>query len=1017
MNRVLPVVFAVVVVSGCAHVEPQFRPRQSAESEAFVRLSLQDEHGRVRPDGLLRALEQKRAMRVAPQAAGLTRESWTWLGPGNIGGRIAALWFHPTTAGLMLAGSTGGGIWKTTDAGASWAPVNDFLPSLSVTSIVSLPNDPNTLFAATGDGWFASLSIRGAGIYKSADGGATWSQLPSTANSTFIAVNSLAISADGKTLLAAITNQVSGATGGIYRSTDAGASWTKTVEGADFGVVEFHPSDSTKAIASTTTGQAVYTTDGGASWNVASGFTTNNRVQVKYAPSNPAIVYASVDGKSSELWKSTDGGATYAKVNESTKWLGTQAWIHNTIWVDPTNPDNLVVGGLDLYRSNDGGASLTKISKWEKSPQQSSHGDQKLVVSPPQFDGSGNKTVYVANDGGVYRTADIYAVEELGGWENLDNNLGVTQFYGIAGNASGKVVGGAQDNGTLLFSGDAQKWTSWFGGDGGYVAADAGNPSVFYGEYTYLTIFRTTNGGQSRGEDIYGRYYSWNGSEWELKSRANPISEAKSPTANFIAPFIIDPNNSDRLLAGARSLWVTNNPKKLNDDGGPDWFAIKPAGAQNISAIAVAPGNSDQIWAGHNDGALYRTTNGTSESPSWSRVGEGTLPGRQVLSIAVNPRDGNTVFATFGGYSANNIWKTTDGGATWNASGAGLPNVAMRSIVFHPSNSSWLYVGSDIGVFTSEDGGATWSVPQDGPANVAVRQLVWVGNTLLIATAGRGAYKATVGGGSSIEHVASEYHQRVASNAGECRALTILIDPPDTGAVSARPAPNCGTKYTAGTVVVLHATPATNYAFGGWRGAEFGTDPVVTVVLKQDESITARFAPPAQNDSPLTATDLTNDLRTKGRASIAEDTSNASNSPDDPLTCEAGLGGKTVWFVFTPTVDGKLHIDTKGSNYDTSLTVYTGNLGALVSSACDDEEEDVVDETTSEIGVDATTISDLDLPLKANVKYWIEVGDATLPDVFEEESSGGDPTDAPEGGLLIVNATFGNAGRIRAVRH
>ena len=1022
MTRFVVVVAALSLVAACTTADaPRVRPRGVPESEAFERLALQDEHGRIRPDGLMHALAQKRGMPVVSVAAGITRDSWTWLGPGNIGGRIAALWFHPTTDGLMLAGSTGGGMWKTTDGGASWAPVNDFLPSLSVTTIVSLPGDPTTIYAGTGDGWFASLSIRGAGIYKSTDGGTTWNQLSSTAAGDFLAVNSMAVSNDGSTLLAATTSQVSGSTGGIFRSTDGGATWTKTVEGANFGVVECHPSDSAKAIASTTTGQAIYSTDGGASWSVAAGFTTNNRVQVKYAPSNPSIVYASVDGTKSELWKSTDGGATYAKINSSTNWLGTQAWIHNAIWVDPTNPGTLIVGGLDLYRSTDGGVTLTKISKWQKGPQQSSHGDQKIVISPPQFNGGSNKTVYVGNDGGVYRTQDVYAVEELGGWENLDNNLGVTQFYGVAVNPkSGAIIGGAQDNGTLLFEGDAQKWVEWYGGDGGYVAADPGDPTTFYGEYTYLTIFRTLNGGKSKGEEIFGRYWSWNGSAWEEKLRANPITEAKSPTANFIAPFIIDPNNPNRLLAGARSLWATDNAKKANSEGGPDWFAIKAQGAANISAIAVAPGNSDQIWVGHNDGALYRTTNGTGETPSWTRTGDGTLPARQVLSIAVDPRDNNVAFASFAGFSANNIWKTTDGGASWTASAAGLPSIPMRSIAIHPSVPNWVYAGSDIGIFASEDGGATWKVPQDGPANVSVRQLVWMDNTLVVATAGRGAYKASIPGTStaSLAAISDEYHRHVAAAANNCYALTILIDPPLSGSVSPRPAPNCGANYTAGTVVVLHAAPATNFAFGGWLGAVFGTDPVATIPMKRDATITARFASPAHNDDPSTATDLTFDLRDKGTVSIAEDTSNASNSTDDPTTCEAGKGGKTVWFRFTPAVDGKLHIDTKGSNYDTSLTVYTGDVGSLVSTGCDDEEEGDVDEDTGEIGIEAAVLSDLDLPVRANVAYWIEVGDATPPDVIEEESSGGDPADAPEGGLLVLNAKFGSGnGRVRAVKH
>jgi hypothetical protein len=200
-------------------------------------------------------------------------------------------------------------------------------------------------------------------------------------------------------------------------------------------------------------------------------------------------------------------------------------------------------------------------------------------------------------------------------------------------------------------------------------------------------------------------------------------------------------------LAGGCQLWRTTNVKAAS----PTWSSIKSSTAQKISAITVAPGNSNLIWAGYNNGDVYSTTNGTVISPTWTRVDLGTpnLPNRQITRITIDPVNAQKTYVTFGGFSADNVWRTTNGGATWTditGSGlTGLPDVPVRSLVIKSNNPNWLYVGTEVGIFASEDGGVTWTVPQDGPANVSVDELFWLDpNTLIAATHGRGLYRATL---------------------------------------------------------------------------------------------------------------------------------------------------------------------------------------------------------------------------------------------------------------------------------
>ncbi|MBP7688710.1 MAG: proprotein convertase P-domain-containing protein [Thermoflexales bacterium] len=728
------------------------RPDHPGEAVLFRRISLQDEKGDIPLDGLTRGVAQAKAMiqsaATGPSGGGISRMAWTWLGPGNIGGRIRSIVISPTNTNAMWIGSVSGGIWRTLDGGATWQVVDDFMANLAVSTLVLNPVTPSIMYAGTGEGFYNADGIRGAGVFKSSDGGTTWAQLASTADANWQYVNRLALSPNGATLLAATRS-------GTWRSIDAGLSWTQviTLETLD---VNFDPTNHLKAVASGNFGRVWYSTNGGAAWTPASGI-TGGRVELAHAPSAPSIVYASVNASSGSIYSSTNGGQSYALVSSGSNYLGTQGWYDNVIWVDPTNPNTLIVGGIDLWRSTNGGSTLTQISQWWNSPQ-SAHADHHVIVHDPNFNGITNTTVYFGNDGGIYRANNVYTVAGISGWEELNNNLGITQFYGAAGNnSSGVIIGGTQDNGTPRYIGGTETWSTMFGGDGGYNAADPTNSNYFYGEYVYLRIHRSTNGGASSS-------YIYNG-----------ILDAQNSTANFIAPFILDPNDANRLLGGGIQLWRSNNVKATT----PTWAGIKISTTNNspISAIAVAPGNSDLIWVGHNNGDVYSTTTGTVVTPTWTRADLGTpnLPGRQVTRITIDPANTQKVYVTFGGFSADNVWRTTNGGATWSditGSGlTGLPDVPVRSLVINPNNSNWLYVGTEVGIFASDDGGTTWTVPQDGPANVSVDELFWLNSkTLIAATHGRGLYKAVLDTVLSGNATASEV---IGNNNG-------VIDPGET---------------------------------------------------------------------------------------------------------------------------------------------------------------------------------------------------------------------------------------------
>ena len=702
------------------------------------------------------------ALAVVPPTANLQNRKWEALGPGNIGGRTRTILVDPANPDTIWAGSAGGGIWRTDNGGQNWSPVDDFMANLAITSLVIDPRDRNRIYAATGEGFGALDAIQGGGIFQTRDQ-TTWSRIDATGGANFQSIDRLAISADGKVLLAA-TNS------GLWRSEDDNRANWQNVLSDKVADVKFHPLDPNKAIAgSLEVGEAWVSADGGRTWTAANHDRVwMRRVEVCYAAADPKIVYASIENNRGQIWRSSDEGRTFVQRhslnvdNSPANYLGDQGWYGNVIWAgDPTNADFIVVGGVDLWRSLDGGDKLVDMSSWW-SPQ-SAHADHHVIVAHPKFDGVNNRIVFFGNDGGVYRADDVRSVgndpnpPRISGWRELNNTFGVTQFYHAAANKRGVIVAGAQDNGTLAFRPEtgSERWISIFGGDGGFCAADPTDPNVFYGEYVYLNIHRNTDGAAS--DDVQGnRYISgqyWNPGtrRWMWKPAPFQIPDAFNQRALFIAPFVIDANQPDRLLAGGESLWRTDDAKTPNTPTkGPKWTRIKAPSNGFISAIAVAQKDSDLVWVGYNNGEIDKSVNGTAANPVWSRI-DGSLPTRRyVTRVLISPHDKNTVLVAFGGFAKSNIWITRDGGATWSDLGAGLPAAPVRAVAIHPSEPDWIYLGTEVGVFASEDCGTNWSATNEGPANVSVEDLIWMGETLVCVTHGRGIFRIDLSAGAPM---------------------------------------------------------------------------------------------------------------------------------------------------------------------------------------------------------------------------------------------------------------------------
>lgn len=727
----------------------------------------------------------------AAQSRELSLGSWTQLGPGNVGGRTRAFVINPINPNIMYAAAVAGGIWKTTDAGTSWSPLTDLLPNIAVSCMAINAQDPSILYAGTGEGYYNIDAVRGPGLLKTTDGGSTWSVLDINNDYRIFYVNRIVISPhDGNRIYAGTNN-------GIIRSTDGGASWAQVfasgVECMDLAIRTDVPADYViGSFGNFNHNQIVFNTDaaGPGSWSfsaTAFGETWGvGRTSIALAPSNQNIVYALaseyfnafVDPQPPgpyqyglhAVYRSTDGGLTWTarvrntdpnKLNtvllsnpfvaflsecgQGTSQLINQGWYDNVIAVDPVDPNRVWAGGIDLFRSDDGGANWGLASYWwaNQSASQYAHADQHAIVFHPQYNGGSNQTMFVTGDGGIFKTTNARGAVATGSnaacnsslsavtWTALNNNYAVTQFYnGVPYPNGATYFGGTQDNGTLrgATAGGPGSWTRLLGGDGGYVAVDPTNTNILFAENTGLSIQRSTNGGVSFAPATSG------------------ITESPNNFL-FIAPFAMNPTIPSQMLTGGSYVWKSQN-------GGVSWSRATDNTVGTgvaYSAFAFAPTNSNRQAAGLSSGWIL--FNDDSLPPGFHWVGRIPRGNAFVSSVAFDPTNDNTIYATFSTFnqvaSNSHVYRYTDFGTSLTAiDGYGdtaLPDIPVHSIVIDKSNNARLYVGTDLGVFVSLDAGNSWARENSGFANVPTESLslntVGGVTTLFAFTHGRGAWR------------------------------------------------------------------------------------------------------------------------------------------------------------------------------------------------------------------------------------------------------------------------------------
>jgi hypothetical protein len=726
-------------------------------------LRQRDDRGEIAPDAMSRALSEREALlQPIPKVAGVTRNAWTALGPATTyGGRVKTIHIDPTDPRRLLAGAATGGIWHSEDAGASWLPASDFLGSLAISSFAHDAGNPAVIYAGTSE--FYYTSTQGIGVLKSIDGGRSWQRLPSTDpvtsnNWTYV----MRVAAHPTTSGVVLAGTWSGA----LRSADGGATWTKVFSRAAFDGrasivldIRFNPVDPNQVLLGLEDSAVAYSADAGFTWTkVQIALPVNERgtgrVELAFAQTISGLVYASVGRNDGEVWRSSDAGRTWTLASTLGHLGGGNS--KNAIWVDPVNAQHVIVGGVDLWRSVDGGQTFLPISYWPLWPT-SAHADQHAIVAEPGYDGAANARVYVASDGGVYRANNILATTVASGWSNLNNGLNAVQFWGgaVSPAAGGLFVAGTQDHGTLTLQRTGNRWFQWVGGDGGSTAIDPTISTLWYGEYVNAAVFRSLDGG------LHADYICAGITEaYSATATFAPCGLGTSGEANFIAPTVLDPNQPGRLLVGAKSLWVSDDARAPT----PTWRAIKApspgmtasGGGNWISAIAVRPGNSTVAWVGHNNGELYVSSDALSVAPAWRAVAG--LPARFVSRIVFDPTNADRVYVAFGGFMVGNLYVTDNGGTSWAGLGAALPAAPILALAIGRHNPQLLYAGTEVGLLASEDGGQSWSASNDGPANVPIEELSWIDdNTIVAATHGRGAFLALTDGSSPVD-IVEFYH-------------------------------------------------------------------------------------------------------------------------------------------------------------------------------------------------------------------------------------------------------------------
>ena len=720
--------FAVVALMVCTVAGCQTSAPQTKDAEGRTLVTISCESPRKRAGYGPQPFEYWRIIGGTVPKAGFALESaldapgpmlWTFVGPrpvtseywsgnANAGGRVASIACHPTNAALAYIGTASGGVWKTVDSGANWTPLTDAMPNLNTGAVRIDRNFPETIYAGTGE--YVSGSL-GDGLYRSLDGGLTWSTLVSSSILGSRCSGLEVISGTSATSPATIHWTGSS---GYRRSTTGGNSWSISGLNADCSDLAVNRTDPQIVYVARRSTGIYKSTNGGTSFTLLSGglpTTGFTRIVMSIAPSAPATLYAAFVSSSTSglegLYKTIDSGATWTRLTATPDFPNPQGSWDLSIGIDPTNANHLYCGGVSpvyqiagVIESTNGGTSWTEIS----ATGGQIHPDQQCIAF------GANNVPWFGCDGGIWRRAS-------GQWINCNATLAAIQNYTIAQHPSdpNRMMAGTQDNGSNGTATGSVAWGQLQAGDGGFGSYKASNYTTLFTTYVYLSIYRMVNTTQT---NISG---PWSGDSRE-----------------WISPLVADANAPDTLLAGTNRVWRNTASQTT-----ATWTAISDtiiADGGTITAIATVKGISNTIWVGNSRGGVWRTTD---TGLVWTRVR--TADNVRITTISTRPNSSSEAFISRDSSTGTRVMRTTNA-ATWTNMTGTLPaNIIGKTLAVDWGRSvPTMYLGSGAGIYASFTLGASWVKNGTDLPNVNIGQLEIdsLRRTIIVGTYGRGAWKS-----------------------------------------------------------------------------------------------------------------------------------------------------------------------------------------------------------------------------------------------------------------------------------
>jgi hypothetical protein len=769
-------------------------PRARSEYE-FAKVA-NPETGEIPKDIRRLELEYAETLPVSAER-GLENITWTHRGPFNVGGRTRALALDISDASeqTILAGGVSGGMWRSVNGGASWTKTTSPSQLQNVTCLAQDTRTGKTNIWYHGSGEYSgnsasggAASYSGDGVFKSTDGGQSWFQLASTVSNTpqtfdnlFDYVWNVAVDASNTTQDEVYVAAYSG----IFRSTDGGANWTQALSGlgspnqaqfSDVAVTSTGVVYATMSDNSTST-EGIFRSTDGVSWTniTPAGFSSSpRRIVIGVAPSNENIVYFlaetpgagkqnTVDNEWASFWRYDASSNTWANRSANIPAFGgdvgnfnSQGSYNLVVKVKPDNSNFVLIGGTNLYRSTDGfatSANTTWIGGYatanDISVYANHHPDQHSLAF--YRNASRSNWLLSGNDNGVSRTTNITAATVS--WESLRNGYLTTQFYSVAirkSSGDNNIIGGKQDNGTYrtTSTSGAANWQNILSGDGAFCAvSSSGNP--YYVSAQNGVIYRTTL-------DANGVWSNW--------TRITPTGASGFL---FIAPFVLDENNSNLMyLPAGSTLWRNTNltgiPNFSNNTTSSGWTNLNVNAGGTISAVATSTTTpTNRVYYGTTNGRVFRLENANTGSPTpvdiWT--GKGFPSNAYVSSIAVDPSNASNAMVVFSNYSVVSLFYTSDAGANWtavagnleqNSNGSGNGPSCRWASIHNVAGGRVFLVGTSAGLYaTSALNGMSTVWARQGESNIGRSVVNMIAarqsdGLVAVATHGNGLFSGTI---------------------------------------------------------------------------------------------------------------------------------------------------------------------------------------------------------------------------------------------------------------------------------